>query len=65
MLKEKVRKMIEIGISLKSFSSLSGIHYTTLSKWINDEQELNRANKEKIENALKILAEQLFNILNI
>ena len=53
MLKEKVQQFMEIGISLKSISSLAGVHYTTLSKWINNERELNNSNKEKVEKSLK------------
>lgn len=64
MLKEKVQKFIEIGISLKSISSFAGVHYTTLSKWVNNEQELNNSNKIKVEEALKIIVDKLLIIFN-
>lgn len=64
MLKEKVQQFMETGISLKSISSLAGVHYTTLSKWINNERELNNSNKEKVETALKEIVEKLLYIFN-
>lgn len=64
MLKEKVQQFMEIGVSLKSISSLAGVHYTTLSKWINNERELNNSNKEKVEIALKEIIEKLLYIFN-
>ena len=64
MLKEKVKYFMETGISLKSISSLAGVHYTTLSKWINNERELNNSNKEKVEIALKEIVEKLLYIFN-
>ena len=64
MLKQKVQQFMEIGISLKSISSLAGVHYTTLSKWVNNERELNNSNKEKVEIALKEVVEKLLYIFN-
>lgn len=64
MLKEKVQQFMETGVSLKSISSLAGVHYTTLSKWINNERELNNSNKEKVETALKEIVEKLLYIFN-
>lgn len=64
MLKEKVQQFMETGVSLKSISSLAGVHYTTLSKWINNERELNNSNKEKVEEALKEIVEKLLYIFN-
>ena len=64
MLKQKVQRFMETGISLKSISSLAGVHYTTLSKWINNERELNNSNKEKVEIALKEIVEKLLYIFN-
>lgn len=62
MLKEKVKKFMEIGISLKSISTFSGVHYTTLSKWLNDEREMNVGNQKKIEEALNIIMQKLLKI---
>lgn len=64
MLKEKVQQFIETGVSLKSISSLAGVHYTTLSKWINNERELNNSNKIKVEEALKTIVDKLLIIFN-
>ena len=64
MLKQKVQQFMETGVSLKSISSLAGVHYTTLSKWINNERELNNSNKEKVEEALKGIVEKLLYIFN-
>ena len=64
MLKQKVQQFMETGVSLKSISSLARVHYTTLSKWINNERELNNSNKEKVEEALKEIVEKLLYIFN-
>lgn len=64
MLKQKVQQFMEIGISLKSISSFAGVHYTTLSKWINNERELNNLNKIKVEEALKKIVDKLLIIFN-
>lgn len=64
MLKEKVQYFMETGVSLKSISSLAGVHYTTLSKWINNERELNNTNKQKVEIALKEIVDKLLYIFN-
>ena len=64
MLKQKVQQFMEAGVSLKSISFLAGVHYTTLSKWINNERELNNSNKEKVEIALKEIVEKLLYIFN-
>lgn len=64
MLKQKVQQFMEIGISLKSISSLASVHYTTLSKWINNERELNNSNKIKVEEALKTIVDKLLIIFN-
>ena len=64
MLKQKVQRFMETGISLKSISSLAGVHYTTLSKWVNNERELNNSNKIKVEEALKTIIDKLLIIFN-
>lgn len=64
MLKQKVQQFMETGVSLKSISSLADVHYTTLSKWINNERELNNSNKIKVEEALKEIVEKLLYIFN-
>ena len=64
MLKQKVQQFMETGVSLKSISSLAGVHDATLSKWINNERELNNSNKEKVEIALKEIIEKLLYIFN-
>lgn len=64
MLKEKVKYFMEMGVSLKSISSLAGVHYTTLSKWVNNERELNNTNKQKVEIALKEIVDKLLYIFN-
>ena len=63
MLKEKVNKFLELGISLKSIATYSKVHYTTLSKWLNGTRELNEKNLEQIENALKSILNELSKIM--
>lgn len=63
MLKEKVRKFLELGISLKSIATYSNVHYTTLSKWLNGTRELNEKNLGQIENALESILKELLKIM--
>lgn len=63
MLKEKVNKFLEMGVSLKSIATYSNIHYTTLSKWLNGTRKLNDKNLEQIENALKDILKELVKIM--
>ena len=53
MLKEKVNKFLEVGVSLKSIAAYSNIHYSTLSKWLNGVRELNEKNCQQVEIALE------------
>lgn len=62
MLKEKVKNFMKIGISLKSISTFARVHYTTLSKWINEEREMSIANQQKVEEALNIIIQKLLKI---
>ena len=63
MLKEKVEKFLDIGVSLKSIAAFSDIHYSTLSKWINGARELTEQNKEKVSIALQNIVRALTDIM--
>lgn len=63
MLKEKVRAFLEEGISLKQISKYSGVHYTTLSKWLNGDREMNTNNMEEIYGALAKIVAKLNKIM--
>lgn len=63
MLKEKVRAFLEEGVSLKQISKYSGVHYTTLSKWLNGDREMNTNNIGEIYEALVKIAIRLKNIV--
>lgn len=63
MLKEKVEKFLDVGVSLKSIAAFSGIHYSTLSKWINGSRELTEQNKEKVSIALQRIIRVLTDIM--
>lgn len=63
MLKEKVEKFLDIGVSLKGIAAFSGIHYSTLSKWINGSRELTEQNKEKVSIALQSIVRALTDIV--
>lgn len=63
MLKEKVAKFLEIGVSLKSIAAYSGIHYSTLSKWVNGTRELTEKNKEQVSKALQNIVVELFQVM--
>ena len=53
MLESKVKKFIENGVSLKQLSLLAGIHYTTLSKWLNGERKISEKTAENIIKSMK------------
>ena len=63
MLKEKVNKFLEIGVSLKSIAAYSNIHYSTLSKWLNGVRELNEKNYQQVEIALESIVKKLADIM--
>ena len=63
MLKEKVNKFLEVGVSLKSITAYSNIHYSTLSKWLNGVRELNEKNYQQIEIALESIVKELADIM--
>lgn len=63
MLKEKVKAFLDEGVSLKQISKYSGVHYTTLSKWLNGDREMNAKNISEIYGALVKIAIRLKNIV--
>lgn len=63
MLKEKVNKFLEVGVSLKSIAAYSNIHYSTLSKWLNGVRELNEKNYQQVEIALESILRELVDIM--
>lgn len=64
MLKEKVVRFLEEGVSLKTIALRAEVHYTTLSKWINNERELTNNNKNKVALALREIVDNLLFIFN-
>lgn len=63
MLKDKVNKFLEVGVSLKSIAAYSNIHYSTLSKWLNGVRELNEKNYQQVEIALESIIKELADIM--
>lgn len=63
MLKDKVNKFLEVGVSLKTIAAHSNIHYSTLSKWLNGVRELNEKNYQQVEIALKNIVKELVEIM--
>lgn len=62
MLKDIIESYLELGVSLKSIADRSGVHYTTLSKWLNGTRELNKKNSAQVEAALREIASELVKI---
>lgn len=62
MLKDIIESYLELGVSLKSIADRSGVHYTTLSKWLNGTRELNEKNSAQVEAALREIASELVKI---
>lgn len=63
MLKNKVNRFLEVGVSLKSIAAYSNIHYSTLSKWLNGVRELNEKNYQQVEIALESIIRELVDIM--
>lgn len=63
MLKNKVNRFLEVGVSLKSIAAYSNIHYSTLSKWLNGVRELNEKNYQQVEIALESIVKELVDIM--
>ena len=63
MLKNKVNRFLEVGVSLKSIAAYSNIHYSTLSKWLNGVRELNEKNYQQVEIALENIVKELVDIM--
>jgi len=63
MLKDKVNKFLEVGISLKSIAAYSNVHYSTLSKWLNGVRELNEKNYQQVEIAFESIVKELADIM--
>lgn len=63
MLKDKVNRFLDIGVSLKSIAAYSNIHYSTLSKWLNGVRELNEKNYQQVEIALENIVKELADIM--
>lgn len=62
MLKDIIESYLKLGVSLKSIADRSGVHYTTLSKWLNGTRELNEKNSAQVEVALREIASELVKI---
>lgn len=62
MLKDIIESYLELGVSLKSIADRSGVHYTTLSKWLNGTRELNEKKSAQVEVALREIASELVKI---
>ena len=63
MLKDKVNRFLDVGVSLKSIAAYSNIHYSTLSKWLNGVRELNEKNHQQVEIALESIVKELVDIM--
>ena len=64
-MKEKVKAFLDEGVSLKQISKYSGIHYTTLSKWLNNERNISEYNKSEVYAALVRIADILNKIVKM
>ncbi len=63
MIKEQVSYFLHEGISLKQIAFYSGVNYTTLSKWLNNERELNAQNQNKVKLALEKIVYNLNQVM--
>lgn len=63
MIKEQVSYFLHEGISLKQIALYSDVNYTTLSKWLNNERELNAQNQNKVKLALEKIVYNLNQVM--
>lgn len=63
MIEEKVKAFLDEGVSLKQISKYSGVHYTTLSKWLNGDRKMSKKNEAEIYFALEKIAATLNEIM--
>ena len=60
--KEKLIFFSEHGISMSYLARRMGIDPSTLTKWIKEQKGITHKNENKIEEILRQLAEELYNI---
>lgn len=60
--KEKLIFFSEHGISMSYLARRMGIDPSTLTKWIKEQKGITHKNENKIEETLRQLAEELYNI---
>ena len=60
--KEKLIFFSEHGISMSYLARRIGIDPSTLTKWIKEQKGITHKNENKIEETLRQLAEELYNI---
>lgn len=63
MIKDQVSYFLYEGVSLKQIALYSGVNYTTLSKWLNNERELNAQNQNKVKLALEKIVYNLNQVM--
>lgn len=63
MIKDQVSYFLHEGVSLKQIALYSGVNYTTLSKWLNNERELNVQNQNKVKLALEKIVYNLNQVM--
>ncbi len=63
MIKDQVSYFLHEGVSLKQIALYSGVNYTTLSKWLNNERELNAQNQNKVKLALEKIVYNLNQVM--
>ena len=61
-IKEKLIFFSEHGISMSYLARRIGIDPSTLTKWIKEQKGITHKNENKIEETLRQLAEELYNI---
>ena len=60
--KEKLIFFSEHGISMSYLARRIGIDPSTLTKWVREQKGITHKNENKIEETLRQLAEELYNI---
>lgn len=60
--KEKLIFFSEHGISMSYLARRMGIDPSTLTKWVKEQKGITHKNENKIEEILRQLAEELYNI---
>ena len=58
-IKERIKKLTEIGFPLSTLANQIDVHYTTISKWLSGERKISNKMEQKIKAGLENLKKKI------